>query len=129
MLFGNKLKQLASASGKEKLTAEEIASINLELEDNGITAVSVVDRSEENATNVADLNAQLEAANAATTAAQTLVTSLTAERDALKAELEGAAEKRTSVAKDKDKGAEGKHPEWNDPNADYNQRARAATGK
>lgn len=129
MLFGNKFKNLASVAGKEKLTAEEIASLNIELEDNGVTAVSFVDRAEEATANVAELTAQLEAAQKELTTAQEQVTAITTERDALKAELDRAAESRTSVKKEKDSNASNKGEWKNDPTAEYNQNANRALGK
>lgn len=127
MLFGNKFKLLASFAGKEKITADEVASLNIELEENGVTAVSFVDRSQEAQTDVQALRDQLTEAQTNLTTAQDALTAMTTERDALKAELEGAAEKRTTVGKDNDKSDSGK-VDWNDPNAEYNQRASKATG-
>ena len=128
MLFGNKFKLLASFAGKEKITADEVASLNIELEENGVTAVSFVDRSQEAQTDVQALRDQLTEANSQLTAAQDALTAMTTERDNLQKELESAAEGRTTVKKAKDKEAVEKK-DWNDPNADYNQRASKAVGQ
>lgn len=126
-MFGEKFPQLKSMIGKESFTAEEIASLNLELEEKGVKGLAIV--SEEATANVAELTAKLEAAQTELTTAKEQVTAITTERDALKAELEGAAESRTSVKKEKDSNASNKGEWKNDPTAEYNQNANRALGK
>lgn len=127
MLFGNKFKLLASFAGKEKITAEEVASLNIELEENGVTSVAFIDRSQEAASDVQALRDQLAEAQSNLTASQDQLTARTTERDNLKKELEEAAAKRTTVGKDNDRSDSAK-VDWNDPNADYNQNAKRAIG-
>jgi len=128
-MFGNKFPALTAAIGvaADAHTEESVALINLQLEEKGISGLTIVRDAELQTAQdtIATLTKERDEAN-------TAVATITADRDSWKTKAEEFGDQpgatATRVKKEKDASAEDAGEFKSDPNASWNQNAKKVTG-